>query len=83
MCFRGMRETDVFIPPKNEIFFARIYMRSLPYGGIIHFRFEGTGRVRVHLSHLAPPAVYLIHAYCMHPSIPCQVKSLRTRIYEN
>ena len=44
MCFRGMRETDVFIPPKNEIFFARIYLRSLPYGGIIHFRFQGTGQ---------------------------------------
>ena len=83
MCFRGMRETDVFIPPKNKLFSARIYLRSLPYGGIIHFRFEGTGRVRVHLSHLAPPAVYLIHAYCMHPSIACQLKSLRSRIFEN
>ena len=83
MRFRGMRETDVFIPPKNEIFFVRIYLRSLPYGGIIHFRFEWTGRGHVHLSHLAPPAVDLIHPYCMRASIPCQVKSLRTRIYGN
>ena len=55
MCFRGMRETDVFIPPKNEIFFARIYLRSLPYGGITHIRFEGTGRMSI--SAFAPPAV--------------------------
>ena len=43
MCFRGMRETDVFIPPKNKLFSARIYLRSLPYGGITHIRFKGTG----------------------------------------
>ena len=59
MRFRGMRETDVFIPPKNEIFFARIYLRSLPYGGIIHNRFQGTDASSVDLSNKRPQR-YLI-----------------------